>query len=310
MGSVILCTAGSKLIMGRHYTPLILFVSAVSFVSVSEGIRLPVNNGGSRDVIGQLQDANSTTLISGGGLAQPGQFPWQVSLQATNCERGWHLCGGTLITSEWVLTAAHCLDHEKPEWLWVVTGDNDLSVVEGTEQYLLVDFFIQHPDYKFSSKPYPDDVGLIHLKTPANINTFTQPARLPSLPSETFQGPCVEYGWGQAFEGVAAPQVLHFADNIPLRDPLDCTAAYSFTHPNMLCAGQDGVGFCTGDNGGGLQIWSTEERRYVIGAVLSWRAGCAEKGKPGVYMNIPPYLNWIKETIARRHPGQIHNCDN
>ncbi|KAK7081119.1 Transmembrane protease serine 6 [Halocaridina rubra] len=76
-----------------------------------------------------------------------GQFPWLVSVEATNFQEGWPLCGGILITEEWVLTAAHCLDSEKPEWLWVVSGEHDMEIDEGTEQYLLVDYFEQHEGY-------------------------------------------------------------------------------------------------------------------------------------------------------------------
>ncbi|KAK3878607.1 hypothetical protein Pcinc_015393 [Petrolisthes cinctipes] len=238
--------------------------------------------------------------IAGGQNADKGQYPWLVSIEATNFEGRWLLCGGTLITPEWVLTAAHCLDSERPEWLWVVSGEHDTSIEEGTEQYLLVDYFVKHPEYIYWELPYHNDVALVHLSTPATLDEFTSLAPLPPSSTQALTSPCEEAGWGAMQEGGAGPSVLQWT-HVDLFQPDLCEAAYpSFTpDPNILCAGQmsGGTGFCVGDNGGGLWCWNSEAGGYVVGGVVSWREGCAQPDNPGVYMDVASYKDWIINTI-------------
>lgn len=247
-----------------------------------------------------MSSSDTKANIAGGQIAAKGQYPWLVSVEATNFVESWPLCGGILITEEWVLTAAHCMDSEKPEWLWVVSGEHDRDIEEGTEQRLYVDSFVQHPDYTYWQKPYLNDVALIHLSTPAEIDLYTTIAPLPNDGVDDFIGPCEEAGWGITEEGAPGATILHWA-TVPLLEPEMCETAYaSEPDPNALCAGEmsGGIGACVGDNGSGLLCWSGYSGRFVVGGIMSWREGCALDGKPAFYMDVAKYRDWILSVIS------------
>ncbi|KAK7081118.1 hypothetical protein SK128_027495 [Halocaridina rubra] len=111
--------------------------------------------------------------------------------------------------------------------------------------------------------------------------------------------PCEEAGWGIIAEGLPGATTLRYT-SVPLLPSEECETAYS-TAPdvNALCAGDigGGIGSCVGDNGGGLYCWSPNSQRYVVGGVISWREGCALPGKPGIYMDIAKYRDWILSII-------------
>ncbi|XP_066986581.1 trypsin-1-like isoform X1 [Macrobrachium rosenbergii] len=249
-------------------------------------------------VILPISSANDSN-IAGGQDAVKGQYPWLVNIEVTNFVESWPLCGGILITDEWVLTAAHCLDSEKPEWLWVVTGEHDREVEEGTEQRLTVSSFVKHPDYTYWQTPYQNDVGLIHLSTRAVLDSYTSLAPIADEGVDDVSGMCQVAGWGSTHDGGAGATILQWAP-VPILDPQICEEAYgSAPDPNALCAGEvtGGVGTCAGDNGGGLLCWSEKTGRQVVGGVMSWREGCALPGKPAFYMNVAKYRDWIMSII-------------
>lgn len=53
---------------------------------------------------------NGQQRVVGGSEAQPGQFPWQVSLQRRSGSIWFHICGGVVLSQSWILTAAHCIN--------------------------------------------------------------------------------------------------------------------------------------------------------------------------------------------------------
>uniref|UniRef100_A0A672ZG87 Transmembrane serine protease 3a n=1 Tax=Sphaeramia orbicularis TaxID=375764 RepID=A0A672ZG87_9TELE len=104
-----------------------------------------------------------TTRIVGGNLSRPGQFPWQVSLHIG----GEHLCGGSIITSRWIVTAAHCMEGFADPSIWGVhVGLTELPA--HLAQSLSVEQILYHAKYRRSKLDY--DIALIKLKTPLVFN--------------------------------------------------------------------------------------------------------------------------------------------
>ncbi|UYV78000.1 PRSS44 [Cordylochernes scorpioides] len=140
------------------------------------------------------QDCGSkvgTLNIVGGDELEEGDWPWQVSLQLKDPSLG-HMCGGTLIHAEWVLTAAHCFIN--PQYMlgqpsnWIArTGSNDINETSVNN----VSHIVVHPRYR----DLHNDIALVRLSGPAPA-----PARPLCLPGRGVQNDevtsCYVTGWG------------------------------------------------------------------------------------------------------------------
>uniref|UniRef100_A0A8C6ES52 trypsin n=1 Tax=Marmota marmota marmota TaxID=9994 RepID=A0A8C6ES52_MARMA len=202
--------------------------------------------------------------IVGGYTCAKNSLPYQVSLNV-----GYHLCGGSLISDQWVLTAAHCYNR-----LQVRLGEHDIEVLEGDEQFIQAAKIIRHPN--FNKDTLNNDIMLIKLASPATIS-------------------CLVSGWGNTLSfGVKYPSLLQCLD-APVLSDTACHNSYpGKVTNNMFCLGflEGGKDSCQGDSGGPV-VCNGE-----LQGIVSWGLGCALKGKPGVYTKVCNYLDWIQETIA------------
>ncbi|KAK2165757.1 hypothetical protein LSH36_45g00015 [Paralvinella palmiformis] len=143
--------------------------------------------------------------IVGGNTAQPNEFPWQVRLIMN--ENG--ICGGTLIGSRWVLTAAHCAKQyaDNPGRITIIGGDHLYQTPESTEQTSLPFYFHRyaisifvHADY--NTKTFDNDIALIRLNSPFTINDDVRPACLPEKCDEEYiDKRVIISGWGRTSKG-------------------------------------------------------------------------------------------------------------
>eukprot|EP00058_Branchiostoma_floridae_P003213 XP_002588701.1 hypothetical protein BRAFLDRAFT_287422 [Branchiostoma floridae] len=231
--------------------------------------------------------AQAEDRIVGGSQASAGEFPYQVSLQ----DNIGHFCGGTLLNSRWVLSAAHC--QESPNRLSIVAGEWDLSRNEGHEQTRSVARVIVHPNYNDNTLNH--DIMLIEVSSPFNLNSWVSPVSVPT--SMVSVGTTLTVtGWGNTLSsGTNYPDKLQKVD-VPYISRSDCNAASAYDGEitaNMFCAGymSGGKDSCQGDSGGPVV------RGGRVYGVVSWGYGCAERNFPGVYTKVNRHASWINGYI-------------
>ncbi|XP_045460795.1 chymotrypsinogen B-like [Harmonia axyridis] len=235
-----------------------------------------------------------------------GAWPWQVSLQLLHPEFGFlgHWCGGTLITQDWLLTAAHCVKNDlfnlplPPLWT-AVLGDWDRDVEENSEERIPVEDIIIHERFH----NYQHDIALMKLSRPAKIMGDSR-IRSVCLPTKRLSynqtAKCVATGWGRDVEDGLLPGKLLEA-KVPVHDNAVCRKKYGHTvtiKSGHLCAGHlDGSsGTCVGDSGGPLQC-VLKDGRWILAGITSFGSGCAKPGFPDVYTRLSYYLPWIRSKV-------------
>ncbi|XP_029794757.1 transmembrane protease serine 3 isoform X3 [Suricata suricatta] len=245
--------------------------------------------------------------IVGGNVSSLAQWPWQASLQF----QGYHLCGGSVITPVWVVTAAHCVyDLYAPKSWTVQVGL--VSLLDSPAPSQLVEKIIYHSKYK--PKRLGHDIALMKLAGPLPFGVLRSSSRLlfplgteliqpVCLPNSEEQFPdgkmCWTSGWGATEDGGDASPVLNHAA-VPLISNKMCNHREVYggiISPSMLCAGylQGGVDSCQGDSGGPLVC--QDRRVWKLVGATSFGIGCADVNKPGVYTRITSFLDWIHEQM-------------
>lgn len=226
--------------------------------------------------------------IIGGMDSLPGEWPWMASLQMD--ER--HFCGGSIISQWWILTAAHCILDVPMKKLQVSVGHTEL---EFGADLINVEKIIVHPQFLGTSGN--NDITLLLLASPLRYNKITVPICLP--PGAPYQPEdwktCYITGWGTTVSGkISFPSILKKVKILLYSKP-QCLDWMSSLTDNMLCAGisEGGKDACQGDSGGPLVCRSFTSRTWYQIGVVSWGRGCGEPSRPGIYVVVSNYIEWI-----------------
>lgn len=228
--------------------------------------------------------------IVGGQNAQRHAAPWMVSIQWVLLGAR-HMCGASIISPDWVVTAAHCLIGLPPIGrMEVAAGRHDISVSENTEQRRSLNRRFVHEQFGGNVGPY--DIGLLHFQIPFAFNAAVGAIALPR-PDVTHSGTVRLVGWGSTSTGMlpTLPNILQTV-NKPIVPYETCEAVLgdSPLHPTNVCTGplSGGTSACSGDSGGPL-----DQNGELVGIVSWGMIPCGSVGAPSVYTKVSSYIHWI-----------------
>ncbi|KAI1895942.1 hypothetical protein AGOR_G00111960 [Albula goreensis] len=253
--------------------------------------------------------------IVAGEQAEIGSAPWQVMLYKKSPQE--LLCGASLISDEWILTAAHCILY--PPWgknftisdMIVRLGKHNRARFErDIEKIVAIDNIIVHPKYNWKEN-LDRDIALLHLRRPITFTEVIHPICLPTkkvvrnLMFAGYKGRVT--GWGNLFETWSSsphslPTVLQQIQ-LPIVEQATCRASTSIRiTDNMFCAGyapedQKRGDACEGDSGGPFVMKSPEDGRWYQVGIVSWGEGCDRDGKYGFYTHLFRMRRWMRKVI-------------
>ncbi|XP_076644950.1 trypsin-7 [Halictus rubicundus] len=232
-----------------------------------------------------ILSVDDESRIVGGHPASIDDHPYQVSLRYNNR----HVCGGAIISEEWVVTAAHCVQRAFTPLISIKAGTSNLredGIVVGARE------IITHEMYDPRTSDY--DIALIRLKKPLEYGGRVRPILLAPVADHYQAGTkAVVTGWGVLKSNGQLANQLRKVE-VPLVSNAECAELYGIRPitTRMICAGYVNLGgrdACQGDSGGPMV-----QHGNLIG-IVSWGFGCARPFYPGVYTRVTVLRSWITE---------------
>ena len=260
--------------------------------------------------------------VLGGTQTTHSEFPWMALLEYRKNVGGGRTfsCGGALITTRNVLTAAHCVTGKIREQVgllisvrlgeWNTDTSQDCVNVDGfalcNEEPInvAVENFVAHEDYDDSSINRYHDIALVRLARAVQFTDFIQPICLPTPAERAAVGNQLWVaGWGRTEYANSSPVKLKV--RLPIVSNSQCSntfrrAGVSLSNSQLCAGGERNKDSCNGDSGGPLmQVMNpdTNPQWYVEG-IVSFGTRCGTENWPGIYTRVVDYLDWINNNLV------------
>ena len=219
------------------------------------------------------------------------------------------LCGGTLISNNVIITAAHCNNTDGVHYLQKVRlGHANLN----SEVNIDVDIeeIIVHPDFGLGPYGHFNDLALIKLRENVNFSNRIYPICLPKeeYPEETLKNKKLSIlkvaGWGKYNEtALRTDKLLKLELNYVNSE--DCENEFIDKVPGFIlrdtqiCArGPENKDSCNGDSGGPLMRLDLSNGKFELIGITSFGTRACDSLTPGVYTKISKYLDFIRKYIT------------
>ncbi|XP_009953276.1 PREDICTED: acrosin-like [Leptosomus discolor] len=258
---------------------LLLLLVLLALCQPAHGMR--GNCGGTCGLRPMVSHYGPSRIVGGTG-AQPGAWPWIVSIQKRWKAGREHVCGGTLVSPQWVLTAAHCFRRARNMTTWrVVIGATRLTRLGPETQVRRIKQLVVHKHY--CNVTQKNDIALLELDQPVQCSYHVQLACVPDTSLRVSElKACYISGWGATKARSGGSRAVLREAEVPLIDAKLCNSSRWYRgaiHPHNVCAGYP----------------------WLVG-VTSWGTGCARAKRPGVYTSTQHFYDWILAHMGLHPP--------
>nr|XP_033798801.1 transmembrane protease serine 7 [Geotrypetes seraphini] len=233
--------------------------------------------------------------IIGGSDAEESEWPWQVSLHFAESA----YCGASVLSKEWLLSAAHCFQgdilSDPRSW----TAHLGMHVQGKAKFVTSIKRIIVHERY---SNNFDYDIALLQLSSSwvDTMKHFIQPICIPPAAQKVSSGSkCWVTGWGRRLEADTKGSTILQKAEVEIIDQTTCYSTYGLISPRMICAGliSGKRDACKGDSGGPLSCQRKVDGKWYLAGIVSWGYGCGRPNFPGVYSSVSNFASWIHKHL-------------